>query len=304
MTEHVDDRALLIQLHGVLSEIDPVRWHDEAAVALKSRLTDLRRRLEQRERLASLAGELQVSLEQLETRDSDLKSRWLELKKRVQPAYEAMAARFRAEKIHVPSLRPTNWARSALHVGTAVLAVAAIELMPPSALIVFAALWVVFVWSCEIGRRNSTKINAILMRAFKPVAHVHESYRINSATWYATALLLLALTRSTVVELAAVSILGIGDPMAGLVGRKFGKIKLMHGRSLEGTLSFLFSGIAVSFCVLLLGQHSISAGEALVVSVVGSLFGAVAELVSLRMDDNISVPLASAVGAVLALTLL
>ncbi len=301
MTEHVDDRALLIQLHGVLSEIDPVRWRDEAAVALRSRLTELRRHLAQRERLATLAGELQVNLDQLDSRGTDLQARWLDFKKRVQPAYEAIAAGFRAQKIHVPSLRPTNWARSALHVGTAALAVAAIELMPPTVLIAFAALWVVFVWGCEIGRRNSTRINVILMKIFKPVAHVHEKYRINSATWYATALLLLALTRNSAVELAAVGILGIGDPMAGLIGRKFGRIKLVHGRSLEGTLSFFVSAVAVAFGLLLVFAHSLSTGEALVIAIIASLFGALAELFSLRLDDNISVPLAAAAGAILVL---
>lgn len=301
MTEHVDDRALLIQLHGVLSEIDPVRWRDEAAVALKSRLTELRRHLAQRERLATLAGELQVNLDQLDSRGTDLQARWLDFKRRVQPAYEAIAAGFRAQKIHVPSLRPTNWARSALHVGTAALAVTAIELMPPTVLIAFAALWVVFVWGCEIGRRNSARINVILMKVFKPVAHVHETYRINSATWYATALLLLALTRSSAVELAAVGILGIGDPMAGLIGRKFGRIKLVHGRSLEGTLSFFASAVAVAFGLLMVFAQSLSTGEALVVAVTASLFGALAELFSLRLDDNISVPLAAAAGAMLVL---
>lgn len=301
MTEHADDRALLLQLHGVLSEIDSVRWRDEAAVALETRLTDLRRHLAQRERLVSLAGELQVNLDQLDSRGADLRARWLDFKRRVQPAYEAIAAGFRAEKIHVPSLRPTNWARSALHVGSAVLSVIAIELMPPAALIGFAAVWAAFVWSCEIGRRNSARINVLLMKVFKPVAHVHEKYRINSATWYATALMLLALTRNSAVELAAVGILGVGDPMAGLIGRKFGRIKLVHGRSLEGTLSFFFSGTAVAFGLLTAFAHSVSTGEALVIAVTASLFGALAELFSLRLDDNLSVPVAAAAGAVLAL---
>ncbi len=306
MTEQVDDRALLIQLHGVLSEIDAVRWRDEAAAALKTRLNELSRRLQQRERLAALAGELRVSLSTLDGGDtSQLKLQWLEFKKRVLPAYESMAARFRAEKIHVPSLRPTNWARSAFHVGSAAVAIAAIEtLNKPRTLIAIMVVWVAFVWACEIGRRRSTTINRLLMRVFRPVAHEHETYRVNSATWYATALLLLALTQSTVIGVVAVAILGVGDPMAGLIGRKFGRIKLVHGRSLEGTTAFFVSGAGVAFTLLAVFHHALTTGEALSISLVAALFGALAELFSLRLDDNISVPVAAAAGAALMLALI
>jgi len=303
MTEPVDDQALLIQLHGLLNEIDPVRWHVDAALALKLRLRELQRRLEQREPLQALAGELQLNLNQLEAPETELRARLLELKKRLVPAYESIAARFRAQKIHVPSLRPTNWARSAFHVASAVVALVAIELLPFSNLIAIAATWAAFAWACEIGRRSSPAINALLMRVFRPVAHEHETYRINSATWYATALLLLSLLRSPVIGVVAISILGVGDPLAGLIGRKFGRIKLMHGRSLEGTSSFFLGGTAVAFGLLVAFHSSVTTGEALIISATAALFGALAELLSLRLDDNLSVPLAAAAGAALAMHL-
>jgi dolichol kinase len=89
--------------------------------------------------------------------------------------------------------------------------------------------------------------------------------------------------------------------MAGLIGRRFGRIKLIHGRSLEGTLSFFVSGFAVSFGLLALIHPSVMISEALVIAAVASLFGAVAELFSLRLDDNLSVPVASALGAMLVM---
>lgn len=212
-----------------------------------------------------------------------------------------MAARLRAQKIHVPSLRPANWARSGFHVVSAALAIAAIELVPWWVLTAIAVAWASFAWACEIGRRVSPVINRALMRAFRLVAHEHEAYRINSATWYATALVLLALTRSPVVSVVAISILGVGDPVAGLVGRRFGRIKLVHGRSLEGTLSFFVCGAAVAFGLLVAFHQSVTTGEALGIALLASLFGALAELFSRKLDDNLSVPLASALGAVLVM---
>jgi hypothetical protein len=109
------DRALVVELHQVLSEIDPVRWKDDAATALKKRLNDLDGHLQKRERLAPLAGALRTNLQQLDAPTPDVRTRWLHFKKTLQPAYESIALSLRAEKIHVPTLRPTNWARSVFH---------------------------------------------------------------------------------------------------------------------------------------------------------------------------------------------
>src|SRR3954469_24307559 len=117
-TEHAD-RALVLELHAVLSEIDPVRWRDGAADALRVRLVELHQRLRQRERLAALAGALETGL----PASNAGRSRWLGFKKSLVPAYEALAGSLRAEKIHVPALRPTNWARSVFHVAGAGVAI-------------------------------------------------------------------------------------------------------------------------------------------------------------------------------------
>lgn len=304
-TELHADRALVVELHAVLSEIDPVRWRDEAAAALKARLTELHQRLHQRERLAALAGALQTSLPQLEHASPDLKTRWLAFKKSLQPAYEAMALSLRAEKIHVPSLRPTNWARSLFHVAGAGLAVLLIWAVPTPFLLTCAALlYAGTFWTLELLRRRSKTMNVLLMKFFKPVAHAHEANRVNSSTWYATALVILTLTQSPVLCFAAVAILGVGDPFAAFIGRRFGKVRLIHGRSLEGSIAFVVSGTAIAFALLRWLRPELGLGLALGVSFGAALAGAIAELFSLRIDDNLSIPLAAAAGGAVAIALL
>ncbi len=299
------DRALVLQLHGLLSEIDPIRWRDTAASALKVRLYELQQRLEQRERLASVAGALRTELPTLEASTSDLKTRWLTFKQHLQPSYEAIATSLRAEQIHVPTLRPTNWARSAFHVAGAAFAIVLIELIDSPLLLTCAAsVYAVTFWLMELARRRSPRVNRALMGFFKPISHVHEARRVNSSTWYATALVALTLTQSDVLCVVAVSILGVGDPLAALVGRRFGRIKLLHGRSLEGTLTFFISGLLVSFALLRLLHPALAIGATLAICATASLLGALAELLSLRIDDNLSVPLAAALGGALAMTLL
>ena len=118
------------------------------------------------------------------------------------------------------------------------------------------------------------------------------------------ALVALTLTQSDVLCVVAVSILGVGDPLAALVGRRFGRIKLLHGRSLEGTLTFFISGLLVSFALLRLLHPALAMGASIAICAMASLLGALAELLSLRIDDNLSVPLAAALGGALAMTLL
>lgn len=303
-TELHADRALVVELHAVLSEIDPVRWRDDAATALRPRLTEIDRRIQQRARLAALAGALQTNLIQLEQPTPDLRTRWLTFKKSLQPAYEAMALSLRAEKVHVPSLRPTNWARSVFHVAGGVFAIVLIHVLSPWLLTGAAAIYAGTFWTLEILRRRSARMNVLLMKFFKPVAHAHEATRVNSSTWYATALVLLTLTQSPILCFAAVAILAVGDPFAAFVGRRFGRIRLMHGRSLEGSIAFVLSGTAVAFATLATLRPELAWSAALGISAAAALSGALAELFSLRIDDNFSIPIAAAAGGAVALTLL
>ncbi|MBL8953280.1 MAG: hypothetical protein JNK82_21050 [Myxococcaceae bacterium] len=297
------DEVLVLELHQVLSEIDPVRWRDDAAAALRARLVTLQQHLVQHERLKALAGELETQLPGPEVAP-DARTRWLQFKKSLQPGYEKIAASLRAEKIHVPSLRPTNWARSVFHVAGAAVSVLLIVVLSPWQLFFAASLYAGTFWFLEFGRRRSGAMNVALLKFFRHVVHSHEATRVNSSTWYATALVLLTLTHSPVLCLVGVGVLGVGDPVAAFIGRRFGRTRLLHGRSLEGSLAFFVAGSAVAFGLLRTFRPELGLGVALGVAAAGSLFGALAELFSLRIDDNLSVPVAAAAGSALVLALL
>lgn len=295
-----EDRDLALQLHKVLSEIDPARWRDEMAAVLKPKLNELQEQFARSAHHAELASTLQAEVPRLDT-----KHQWLAFKKRLQPAYIELAKRLKAESIHVPSLRPTNYARNVLHIASAVGVVALLEVLDnPPLVLGIAVLSAIGAWSTELGRRFSPRINAMVMKVFNPVAHPHEVQRVNSGTWYTTALLLLAATQSTLLCVTGVVVLGIGDPIAALVGRRFGRIKLLHGRSLEGTLAFAISATLATFVAFILFQPALGIGLALGLAAAASVSGALAELFSLRVDDNFSIPLSAAAGVAVLTALL
>lgn len=202
-----------------------------------------------------------------------------------------------------PVARPTNVARSLFHVGSGFLSLTLIRLLPGRGwLLAIAGAIALWAWSMEFGRRRSPTLNARLMRAFGPVAHAHERHHTNSSTWYVTALALMAAFAPLRAAELAVLVLGLADPAAGLIGRRFGRTRLTANRSLEGSLAFVVVGFAASFAWLV--ATGASAPSALWVALVAGLSGAVAELASSRrFDDNFSIPVsvAAAVGATLTL---
>lgn len=298
-----DSQQLALDLHALLVDLDKARvrpsewteqlqsiaqrledlldatWPDESLRALQQQLSELR---------ALLADQVP---------DGWQSEEWASFRAQAMPLYEGLAASLSETEIHVPSLRPTNYARNAYHVANAALIVLLVELVfTPAMTRTVAVICVVLSSSMEVSRRVDPRINDRLMALFGRVAHPHEAHRINSATWYTLAILILAWCFDHTYGVIGVAVLGLGDPMAALIGRKWGQIKLIGGRSLEGSLAFVAFGFAAAWATTALWHPELGFEVALVAAV----FGAAAELLTLRIDDNLAVPVAAAFGAWLA----
>ncbi len=192
----------------------------------------------------------------------------------------------------LPKSRPANYARSLFHMGSAAFALALLRLLPGRGWIVgVSAAFAVSGWTMEIWRRRSPAANARVMAVFAPVAHPHERHGVNSSTYYVTALLLLALFAPLRAAELGVIVLGLADPAAGLIGRRFGKTRLRAGRSLEGTLGFALVGALAAGAWLAAFHAPVSTALGLLALVAG-VAGALAELLSTRLDDNFTIPVA------------
>ena len=330
-------RALALQAYELLRETDPARWKAELADSVRPRLEALARSLRElveshgaadsagldesadapdraaatpseaaaggperrlREGLGRLAA-LLLESPGTSTDPAELKARWAEYRATLQAVYEDIAKDLRENDIHVPSLRPTNYWRNVFHVLSGIAVVSAVELLlGHTGMIVAAGLGLIGAWGMEISRRVSTRVNDFLMEVvFRRVSHPHEAHRINSATWYTTALFVLALVGSKLMAALAIVVLAFGDPAAALVGRALGRVRLLNGRTLEGSLAFLVAGSLAAFAAVMIWHRQVGLGPAAAIAGVAALSGAVAELVSRRVDDNLSIPIAAACGA-------
>ena len=117
-----------------------------------------------------------------------------------------------------------------------------------------------------------------------------ESFHYSGAPYVLIAALILVIIFPKIVAMFALSILLISDTMAALIGRRFGRHRLVGHKTWEGTLAFLDSGFFVTFLFVLFGNMSFQ------ICIVSVFFGCLGDLFNekLHVDDNLSIPLLAA----------
>jgi dolichol kinase len=306
----VQSQAIALDLHALLRELEPERIAHERqeGFPLQEQLLVLQASLDSllsqstaaaddgwstvKTRLVELNSVLRQDLHRVHT-DRSCNARWAELRARLQPVYVELAKSLRSCHLEVPGLRPTNYQRSGVHMLSGAIGVAVVAWLDMATVQWITTIWFAAAWCMEIGRKYSGKINAAIMSILGPIAHPHEYHRINSATWYCTALLLLSLTESPIVCMTGLVALGLGDPCASLVGRRWGKRRLIHNRTLEGTLAFIASSAIGIFLVMVWAWPAWSTGATMAIAAGGAISGGLVELTTQRIDDNLAVPVTS-----------
>ncbi|MGC4117170.1 MAG: SEC59/DGK1/VTE5 family protein [Myxococcales bacterium] len=224
-------------------------------------------------------------------------------------AYEQWLAARRAasrtgetEAVQLGSLRPLMGPRTLFHISSGVVATVMYQffLTTFQAEVVLLSILAVF-GTLEITRRFSERWNHFLAaKLFHSIARPREYYRVNSSTLYVMALALVAPVFSKPAVLTGALILAFGDPAAAWLGRRFGTLKLYRSKSLVGSLAFVAAGTLVAGTYLMLFFPETSLANKLLAASLASLVGAVAELFSgPKLDDNLSIPIASTLVAAL-----
>lgn len=296
-------RALTEEIAALIESLDfdalvPEVVHAQVD-SLRRRLKSMTRRAAGNDDLAELLERLRATLANY-TPDA---TTWKALKSDLTEAYESLTSILTADDPENPA-RPINYTRSIFHAGCGLASlILALALLPLHQLVWVSGAFALWGWCAEIARRVSPRANAVLMQGFKYVAHPSEWNRINSATWYTTALFGLTLTGSLALMVVPVAVLAFGDPAAGILGRKYGRTALVNGRSLEGTVAFATIGTLAGGVALTLARTDLSPPQIGLVALAAGVSGALAELFSRSVDDNLSVPVAALGGTFIALQL-
>jgi len=308
-------QAFGLDLYALLRELDPNHFREHLVSTLHERVAVLQERATMLVVMADAAAagpamtaararltELKQNLEAHTPQGENLPERWEEFRSGMVPAYERYTASLRHLDVHLPSLRPTNYTRNVYHMSNAVFAMVCLRVMSETSVMLLASFMLTLAWSLEIGRRIMPGLNRFLMALMSKLSHPHEEWRVNSATWFSTACFILACMWDLKVASVGIVVLGFSDPAAAIIGRRYGKHQLVNGRTLEGTGAFIALGTVLAWLWLVLAWDQ-APGLALAMAFFGSLAGGIAELFSRRIDDNLSIPVATAVGVLATLAL-
>ena len=136
--------------------------------------------------------------------------------------------------------------------------------------------------AADAVRLRRPRINALFFTLFPSLASPREATRISSSTWYLAGVLLAYALFPGRLVMPAILVLALADPLAGSIGRVWGRRRLGKGTIL-GSAVFL----AVSAAVL---SGFVEPAAALV----AALMVTVIEVVPWELDDNLTVPLVAA----------
>ena len=153
-------------------------------------------------------------------------------------------------------------------------------------LIIVTALAVII----DLLRLKLVKLNLLFIHFARPLMRRGEMHRINGSTYFLIASTIAFLVFGEHIGATALIFLAIGDPAAGIIGSRWGRIRIGQ-KTLEGSIAFLLTAFVAG--ALLTGITHIP----LHLIALGALVAAVVELLPLPLNDNLTIPLAS--GAVI-----
>ncbi len=127
----------------------------------------------------------------------------------------------------------------------------------------------------------------------KYLLRAEEQIKESAAIPYAIAILLTILSFPKAIAIASIYTLAFADPLSAIIGIKFGKHHIVKEKSVEGSIAFFictFLAIGLSFNLLGITGFSVWI-IAFLVGVIVTFF----EMIPLRLDDNLTIPLFTAV---------
>ena len=130
----------------------------------------------------------------------------------------------------------------------------------------------------------------ILENHINDITREHERDRVAAHIYFTAASFTVVYFFPREVAIGAITLATLGDALAAIIGKTLGRHRFSNGKSLEGSLAYFLTGIAV--LIPLIG---------LLPAFVGALAGTIAEFYNLPPDDNFSNQLAVAFAAFLFL---
>lgn len=153
-----------------------------------------------------------------------------------------------------------------------------------------AALLGVFLFSTavDIARLRITAFNEFFYRHLTLFIRQSERDILTGTPWYLLGILCAAAFYDVPVAVFAVAFLAVGDVSATTVGERWGTIKISGVKSLQGTVAFV---VAAAASGLIISAFFYPVSPA--VYLTGALVAGAVEILPVRINDNLTIPVIS-----------
>ncbi len=182
--------------------------------------------------------------------------------------------------------------RKTVHIGSIVFPVAAVLFDRTDLVLALAAISLAMLLLDYLKARHEPFKNLFLAAFGRMMRHGEEQGGMTASTIVVASAALTILIFRTEIAVAALVFLSLGDSAAALVGRHCGRIELVSGRTLEGSLAALNVCLLASIGLMAL-RPVMGWNLTPIALMAGAVAATLAELFELPLDDNLRIPLAA-----------
>ena len=184
--------------------------------------------------------------------------------------------------------------RGAFHAVIGLAAVAALFFLPRLTVLVALAVVTAGFLSLEAARLCVPSLNKCFSIWFASLLREEEKSKLTGSSYFLIGCLITVLAFHQDIATLAILFLSLGDPAATVVGMWKGCIRLW-GKSIEGNIACLIVCLCVGIPVATILENL-----TLTVAIVGAVFATLFQALPLRLSDNLTIPLGSAVAMMVA----
>ncbi|WP_413586238.1 diacylglycerol/polyprenol kinase family protein [Bdellovibrio sp. HCB274] len=188
-----------------------------------------------------------------------------------------------------------HYARKIWHMSAVFAMFLAYVYMPEKlSLSLLVIAWILFV-PFDFLRHRYPVLNDFAVHAFKPIMRQSEVKKLAGTTFLLTGVLIVYVIFPRPIVALTLLFLAFADPIASYFGILYGKDKIFGHKSIQGFMAAFFVCMGLTMAFLL--YHNYLTDRVIVISLLAGLVGAFAELIPVgKLDDNLTLPLMSAVG--------
>ena len=132
----------------------------------------------------------------------------------------------------------------------------------------------------------SQSFNSIGQYLFRAEEQLKESSMIP----YIMGLLLTIISFPKSVAICSILTLGVADPLSAIVGIKYGRLRIVKEKSVEGSLAFFIACFVCIYLPLYFTTTNNPVALA-IMAFIASIIIAIFEMLPIRLDDNLTIPL-------------